>query len=119
MSEIVAGPWGPWLLLLLCGILPSEVWRVLGAVLSRGMDEASPLFTWVRLVATALLAAVVAKILASGTGALAAVPVWGRAGGLVAGFVVYGLLRRSRFANIAGVIAGEAVLIASAWWTQG
>lgn len=114
-----ASPWGPWLLLLLCGILPSEVWRVLGAVLSRGMEESSPLFTWVRLVATALLAAVVAKILASGTGALAAVPVWGRAGGLAAGFVAYGMLRRHRLGIMAGVVAGEAVLIASAWWAQG
>jgi hypothetical protein len=95
------------------------MWRVLGAVLSRGMDETSPLFTWVRLVATALLAAVVAKILASGTGALAAVPAAGRAGGLAAGFIVYGLLRRSRFGIISGVAAGEAVLVASAWWAQG
>ena len=51
MSDVLSSPWGPWLLLLLCGILPSEMWRVLGALLSRGMEETSPLFTWVRLVA--------------------------------------------------------------------
>ena len=65
----------PYLALLLIGFLPSEVWRWLGIVLGRGLDENSEIILWVRAVATALVAAVVARIALFPPGALAAVPV--------------------------------------------
>ena len=46
-------------LLIAVGFLPNEVWRWLGVVVARGIDEKSELITWVRAVATAILAGVV------------------------------------------------------------
>lgn len=101
------------LIVILVGFLPNEVWRVLGVLVGRGLDEDSAVMQWVRAVATALLAAVVARLVLTPTGALVALPLWLRliaVGTGVAGFV---LIRRS---VLAGVLAGEAVLIGAAWW---
>src|SRR5262249_528457 len=48
-------------LLVLVGFLPSEIWRVLGLVAARGIADESELFMWVRAVAIAVLAGVIAK----------------------------------------------------------
>ena len=101
----------PYLALLLIGFLPSEAWRWLGLVLGRGLDENSEIILWVRAVATALVAAVVARITQVPPGALAAVPVEVRLAALGLGFLAFLLIRRSAFA---GVIVGEAVLIGGA-----
>ena len=71
----------PYLALLLVGFLPSEVWRWLGIVLGRGLDENSEIILWVRGVATALVAAVVARIVAIPAGRAAGVPCRGAARG--------------------------------------
>lgn len=112
--EATLGPWWPYLVVILVGFLPNEVWRVLAVVLSSGLDDDSEILTWVRAVATTLLAGVVAKLLLAPGGALAGVPFAGRAGSLVIGLVGFFVLRRS---IIAGVLIGEAALIAVAWWT--
>ena len=49
---------GPVLALILVGFLPNEVWRVVGLMLVRGLDENSQVIVWVRAVATAMLAGV-------------------------------------------------------------
>ena len=59
------------IILILVGFLPSEVWRWLGLVLGRGLDEKSEIILWVRGVATALIAAVVARIIFIPPGTLA------------------------------------------------
>jgi hypothetical protein len=107
------GPLAPYVALILFGFLPSEVWRLLGVGLSRGIVEGSPLIGWIRAVATALLMGVVAKLLVVPSGALATVPLAGRLGAVAAGLAACLLLRRSVFA---GVVVGQAVLIAAAWW---
>jgi len=101
----------PYLALLLIGFLPSEAWRWLGIVIGRGLDEESEIVLWVRAVATALVAAVVARIVLFPPGALAVVPVEVRLAALGCGFLAFLLIRRSAFA---GVIVGEAVLIGGA-----
>jgi hypothetical protein len=101
----------PYLALLLIGVLPSEVWRWLGLALGGGLDEESEIIMWVRAVATALIAAVVARIVLIPPGALASVPVEVRLAALAAGFLAFLLIRRSAFV---GVLAGEAVLVAGA-----
>ncbi len=68
---------------------------------------------WVRAVATAILAGVIAQILMQPPGALASVPDWLRYGAVAAGFAVSWLTRRSIFA---GVVCGEIVLLAGKWW---
>jgi Branched-chain amino acid transport protein (AzlD) len=100
-------PW-PYLLLLLVGFLPNEIWRWLGVVLARGLDETAAVVMWVRAVATAVLGGVIARIVLLPPGALASVPMPVRLGALAAGFVGYLLVRRSRFA---GILIGEAALL--------
>jgi branched-subunit amino acid transport protein AzlD len=102
MSELHA-----YVLLLLVGFLPNEIWRMLGLVAARGIDEGSELFTWTRAVATAVLAGVIAKIVLFPPGALASVPAAIRLGAIACGFAAFLLVRRSVFA---GVLVGEIVL---------
>lgn len=101
----------PYLALILIGFLPSEVWRWLGIVLGRGLDEESEIILWVRGVATALIAAVVARIVVLPPGALASVPLSVRIAALGIGFVAFLLIRRSA---LAGVLVGEVVLVLGA-----
>ena len=75
MSDFV-GDWNALLVLLIAGFLPNEIWRMLGLWLGGGVDEGSELLVWVRAVATAILAGVIAQILVSPPGALASVPDW-------------------------------------------
>jgi hypothetical protein len=114
-GDAALDPWWPYLVLVLVGFLPNEIWRVLAVVLSSGLDENSEILTWVRAVATTLLAGVVAKLLLSPGGALAAVPFAGRLGSLAAGLAGFYAVRRS---VIAGVLIGEAALVAIAWWAR-
>ncbi|MCF2524001.1 AzlD domain-containing protein [Bradyrhizobium sp. G127] len=100
-------------LLLFAGFLSNEVWRVLGLVIGGGIDEGSEFLVWVRAVAAAILAGVIAQILISPPGALAAVPDVVRYGAVAVGFAVYLAARKSVFV---GVAAGEIVVLAGAWW---
>jgi len=98
----------PYLALLLLGVLPSEMWRWIGILVGRGLDEESEIILWVRAVATALVAAVVARIVLIPPGALAAVPLWVRLVALAGGVGAFYGIRRSAFA---GVLVGEAILV--------
>lgn len=98
----------PYLALLLLGVLPSEMWRWIGLLVGRGLDEESEIILWVRAVATALVAAVVARIVLIPPGALAAVPLWVRLVALAGGVAAFYGIRRSTFA---GVLVGEAILV--------
>ncbi len=100
-------------LLLLAGFLPNEIWRFIGFVVGGRVREDSEVLVWVRAVSAAILAAVIAQILISPPGALATVPATVRFGAAAVGFVVYLMTRKSVFA---GVIAGEIVVLAGAWW---
>ncbi len=99
--------------LVLAGFLPNEVWRMLGLWLGSGIDEGSELLVWVRAVATAILAGVIAQILVFPPGALASVPGLLRYGAVAAGLAVFIVTRRSIFA---GVVCGEIVMLAGKWW---
>jgi Branched-chain amino acid transport protein (AzlD) len=103
--------WHAYLVLILVGFLPNEVWRMLGVVLARGVDEGSEILVWVRAVATAVLAGVVAQLMFFPAGALASVPIGVRAAAALCGFAAFLLFRRS---VLAGVVVGEAVLLAGA-----
>jgi len=98
----------PYLVLILVGFLPNEIWRVLGLVLARGLNEDSEVVVWSRAVATAILAGVIAKLILFSTGALATIPLGVRVTAAVCGFLAFVGIRRSVFA---GVLVGEAVLL--------
>ncbi len=100
-------------LLLVAGFLANEVWRAAGLVIGRRLHEDSEVIVWVRAVAAAILAGVIAQILIAPPGALATVPSVVRFGSVVIGFAVYLATRRSVFA---GVVAGEIFVLAGKWW---
>jgi len=104
---------GPYLTILLVAALSTQVWRWLGVLLSGRLDETSELFAWVRAVATALVAAVIAKLVLFPSGALLAVPPAARVGSVGIGFVIY-LAFGKRLAL--GLITAE-VALAVAWFT--
>jgi hypothetical protein len=110
MSLTTSELW-PYVVLVLAGFLPNEVWRWLGFILARGVDQESEILVWVRAVATAVLAAVIAKLIFFAPGALASVPLTVRLVAIVAGFAGFVVFRRSVFA---GVATGEAVLVLGA-----
>ena len=103
----------PYVLVVVAGFLPTEVWRSLAVVFARGFDEDSEVLIFVRGVATALLAAVVARLVLLPPGELVAVPLSIRVGAVVGGFLVYLLARKS---VLLGILFGEAVIIAGAWY---
>ena len=107
----MSGELHAYVLLVLVGFLPNEIWRWLGIVLARGLDEDADIVVWVRAVATAVLAGVIAKILLVPPGALAAIPLMVRLGAIGSGLGAFLLARRSVFA---GVAAGEVALILGA-----
>ena len=108
MNATVAELW-PYLLLILVGYLPNEMWRMLGLVLARGLNEDSEIVVWSRAVATAILAGVIAQLILFSAGALAGIPLSVRVGAAVLGFLAFLVVKRSVFA---GVRAGEAALLA-------
>ena len=107
------GEYSPYLALLLVGFLPNEIWRVLGLVLARGLNEKSEIVLWSRAVATAILTGVVAKLIIFAPGDLAAVPLLIRIGAAVCGFAAFLAIRRSVFV---GVVTGEAILVGAGLW---
>jgi hypothetical protein len=98
----------PYLIVIVAGFLPSEIWRWLAVFLGQGLREDAEILVWVRAVASALLIGVVAKLVLTPTGALALIPIVWRLAALAAGIAGFYLLRRS---ILGGVLAGEAVLI--------
>ncbi|MBB5047170.1 branched-subunit amino acid transport protein [Rhodopseudomonas rhenobacensis] len=111
MSEFI-GDWHALVVLLVAGFLPNEVWRMLGLWLGGGLDEGSEILVWVRAVATAILAGVIAQILVLPPGALASVPGPLRYGAVAVGLVVFIVARRS---ILLGVLAGEATMLIGKW----
>ncbi len=107
------GDWYALWLLLIAGILPNGVWRMLGVWVGGGIDEGSEMLVWVRAVATAILAGVITQILVAPPGALATVPIAFRFGAAIAGFAAFLGFRKS---VLAGVLTGEAVIIAGKYF---
>ncbi len=117
IGDILAG-WtkgdtGLWVLLIVFGFLPSEIWRFISVFIARGLNEDAQILVWIRAVASTLLAGVVARLLLSPPGALASVPLGARLGAVALAMLVWYLTRRS---VIAAVLAGEAVIVGAGYW---
>ena len=108
MNALMTELW-PYFLLVLVGFLPNEIWRALGLVMARGLNEDSELVVWSRAVATAILAGVIAKLILFAPGALAGVPLGLRVAAAGCGYLAFLLVKRSLFV---GVAVAEVVLIA-------
>ena len=103
------GLW-PYLYIAVAGWLATDLWRWSGVLIGNRIDETSELLNWVRAVATALVAAVIARMIFFPTGTLEASPLWLRLGAVLAGAVAFFLGGRLR--QVAGIAAAIAFLAA-------
>lgn len=83
------------LLAVVFAFVANDMWRWVGVVLSDRIHESSPLFAWIRMVATALVAGLVAKFIVAPSGGLAAAPMWLRLAAVGLGLAAYAAGRRS------------------------
>ena len=110
MTHLPNGLWGC-LVLLGMAVVFHEPWRWLGIVLGRDLDIESPLFSWVRAVATALVAGLVMRLTLFPVGALEQMPTGLRVGAFCVGLAVFFLAGRKL---APGVVAGALTLITGA-----
>ena len=104
------GLWG-YLFLLGVAVVFHEPWRWLGIVLGRDLDVGSALFAWVRAVANALVAALIARLLLFPAGALGGLSTGSRICACGVGLAVFMASGRKM---AWGVLAGAATLVAVA-----
>ena len=100
--------WWPYLFIFLAGSVATDMWRFLGVYFAGLVDERAEILVFVRTVATALVAAVIAKLLLYPDGALAASPVWLRIGAAATGLLSYVVSGRR---IIVGVAVAEFILL--------
>lgn len=85
-------------LIFLAGFLPTVVWRWAGVALAGKISADGEVLIWVRAVATALIAAVMAKLLLYPSGALADIPLTLRLAATAIGFALF-------------IVSGQRVLV--------
>ncbi len=90
----------PYVFIVVAGWLATDIWRWLGVVAGNRIDENSETMNWVRAVATALVAAVIAKLIVYPTGELEGSPIWLRVGAVAAGAVAFFAFRRHQLLGI-------------------
>ncbi len=105
--------WWPYLFILLIGWLPTDIWRALGVLLSGGIDENSEMLVFVRAVATALVAAVISKLILFPAGNLAIAPIELRVFAASLGFASFIISGKRVFI---GILVAESILIGGSLW---
>jgi hypothetical protein len=100
--------WWHFAFILIAGWLATDIWRFLGVWFGGRLDPDAEILVLVRAVATALVAAVIAKLILFPSGALAASPVGLRIGAAALGFAAYFWLGRRVWL---GVLVAEAILV--------
>ncbi|MDF1609975.1 AzlD domain-containing protein [Hoeflea sp. YIM 152468] len=81
--------WWPYVFIAIAGWLATDIWRWIGVLVGNRLKQDSAALTWVRAVATALLAAVIAKLILYPTGELNNVPLSLRLFAASAGFAAF------------------------------
>lgn len=100
--------WWPYLFIAIAGWLATDIWRWLGVLVGNRLSQESALLTWVRAVATALVAGVIAKLILYPTGALQETPVVIRLVAVSLGFAAF-LLANKRI--WVGIVTSLVLLI--------
>lgn len=99
---------GVYLAILVAVFLAHEPWRWLGLWLGAEIDAESEVFRWVRAVATALVAALVMRIVVFAPGALAGVGLWLRLAALTVCLAIFLAARRNMGL---GLLGGTIVMV--------
>lgn len=102
------GPW-PYIYIAIAGWLATDFWRWSGVIAGNRIDEKSEVLNWVRAVATALVAAVIAKLIVYPTGVLEASPLWLRLGAVAVGAGAFFAVGRRPVVGIGTSIATLAL----------
>ncbi len=89
MIDSVEAWWWPFAYILIAGWIATDMWRWLGVLLGNRIDETAELLVYVRAVATALVAAVIAQLILFPSGALSETPMLLRIAAAVIGFASY------------------------------
>lgn len=97
-----------YLMIIIAGAGATYMWRFAGVLVAARLGADSELLRWVRAVATALIAGLVAKIVLSPPGALADINVAVRLVAFAAGFAIFALSGRK---VLLGVIGGMALIV--------
>jgi hypothetical protein len=99
--------WSGYLMMLAIAVLVHEPWRWAGYALGRRLDPNDEIFKWVKLVSTALVAALATRLLLFPAGALAGIPLWLRIGSFAVALAVF---YHSQMTAWQGVCAGAAMI---------
>lgn len=97
-------PTTTFLLALALAVPATAVWRLLGALLARRIDADGVALQWVRAVAVALVAALVANIIVHPAGFLAATTLAERLTAMMAGTVIWAVSRRVELAVLLAAV---------------
>ncbi|HUH48753.1 MAG TPA: AzlD domain-containing protein [Mycoplana sp.] len=98
------GIW-PYVFIAVAGWLATDIWRWLGVLAGNKLDEKSEILTWVKAVATALVAAVIAKLIVYPTGELETSPLWLRLAAITVGALAFFVGGRNQILGIVAAIA--------------
>lgn len=101
--------WWAYVFIAVAGWLATDLWRWLGVLAGNRLRDDSEVLNWVRAVATALVAAVIAKLILYPTGVLEHSPLWLRLGSVAVGAVAFFATGRKPPIGIATAIASLAV----------
>ncbi|WP_422369934.1 AzlD domain-containing protein [Hoeflea sp.] len=106
--------WWPYVFIAIAGWLATDMWRWLGVLAGNRLKEDSAALTWVRAVATALVAAVIAKLVLYPTGELKNVALALRVIAVLTGFAVFLVAGKRIWVGIVtamGLLIGGQLLI--------
>ena len=105
--EAWSGIW-IYVVIIVAGWFATDFWRFLGVFISSRIKDDSEVLNWIRAVATALVAALIARLIIFPTGFLAESPVELRVCSAVFGFLGYKLAKDN---VLVGILVAEIVLI--------
>lgn len=100
--------WWPFVFILIGGALPTYFFRLMGVLIGGRVSEDSQILVFVRCVATALVAGVIAQLILYPNGELANSPIWLRVGSALAGFAAF-VIAGKRL--LVGILVAEALLV--------
>ncbi len=106
----LADGYGGYLVLALIAFLAHEPWRWLGLAIGSQISETSPVFLWVRFVATALVAGLVMRLLLFPAGALQTTGLPLRLIGTAVGVAAFFMFGRKLGI---GIVAGALTVLAA------
>lgn len=108
--DSLAAAWWPFVFILLAGFLPTDVWRWLGVALGGTLRPDGMVLTWVKAVATAIIAGVIGILVVFPAGALAELPLALRLFAALAGYGAFVAGGRV----VWGIVVSEIVLVGGA-----